>query len=151
MLVSNNEKFSPKTVHTNVYTLEGRKPRKIQALSRLISLDPFQSDTLVSFEKNQNPRLIVVEWEGQSPQIFLTGTLSSKIPVRYTLKVKKVDYKNHTAELVLKNRDFMADVWIYANSLGVHFNENFIHLLPGTHKIPFTFEKFTNNFNLMYR
>jgi len=35
--------------------------------------------------------------------------------------------------------------------LGVHFNENFIHLLPGTHKIPFTFEKFTNNFNLMYR
>ncbi len=151
ILVSNNEKFSPKTVHTNVYTLEGRKPRKIQALRRLISLDPFQSDTLVSYKKNEKLRLIVVEWEGQSPQIFLTGTLSSKIPVRYTLKVKKVDYKNHTAELVLKNRDFMADVWIYANSLGVHFNENFIHLLPGRHKIPFTFEKFTNNFNLMYR
>jgi len=151
MLVSNNEKFSPKKVHTNLYTLEGRKPRKIQALSRLISLDPFQSDTLVSYKKNEKPRLIAVEWEGQSPQIFLTGTLSSKIPARYTLKVKKVDYKNHTAELVLKNRDFMADVWIYANALGVHFNENFIHLLPGRHKIPFTFEKFTNNFNLMYR
>jgi beta-mannosidase len=59
-------------------------------------------------------------------------------PISITLE--NVDLVNKTAFLKVTIKSFLADFWIYSNSVGVRFDRNFLNLLPGTHLIKIHFK-----------
>jgi beta-mannosidase len=59
-------------------------------------------------------------------------------PISITLE--NVDLVNKTAILKVTIKSFLADFWIYSNSVGVRFDRNFLNLLPGTHLIKIHFK-----------
>ena len=70
---------------------------------------------------------------------------------KYLLSIENLDLTQKTGTLRLENTDFMADVWFYSSVLGVHFNNNFEHFLPGVHLIPFIFTDQIGDIKLMNR
>ena len=67
------------------------------------------------------------------------------------LEIVDIDSVAHSGILLLHNQSFMADVWLYSNEIGLKFCENFIHLLPGLHRISFTFDVKIGEIKLMHR
>jgi hypothetical protein len=40
---------------------------------------------------------------------------------------------NKTADILVKNSAFCADFWLFSSKMGISFDRNFVHLLPGEH------------------
>ena len=53
--------------------------------------------------------------------------------IKYSLE--SIDLVGKTANLVIENKSFVSDFWIYSDVLGVVFSENFMDYLPGKHVI----------------
>ena len=83
--------------------------------------------------------------------MFLIGRLAAGRKARYQITLTSVDTVAHQALLVLENEDFMADVWLFSDVPGIHFDSNFCHFLPGRHEISLTFESAVGSIKLMYR
>lgn len=60
---------------------------------------------------------------------------------RVSLELQQVDSSSETAVIVVTNEEFLADFWIYSMKLGVKFDSNFEHLLPGRHEFRIRFEE----------
>jgi hypothetical protein len=77
-----------------------------------------------------------------------TKALSKEIE----FQIKQVDLEKKVAILEVKNRSFLQDFWLYSMQLGVTFDKNFIHLLPGTHEFQISFEQVPtlNSFGMHY-
>jgi hypothetical protein len=58
-----------------------------------------------------------------------------------------------SAQIILKNEQFIADCWIFSKVKGVKFSENFENYLPGVHVIDISFEEQPkkDDFDVMYR
>jgi len=57
------------------------------------------------------------------------------------IELTEIDQVNKTAKVILKNSTYLRNAWIFSTVPGVHFNQNFIDLLPGEHVFEMTFEK----------
>ena len=77
---------------------------------------------------------------------------SDQIEPDVKLKLKHLNEKNSTAQLILKTNHFLPYCWIYSNKGGLLFDKNFIHLLPGKHVFNLTFKELPeqNDFNSMW-
>ncbi len=53
--------------------------------------------------------------------------------IKYSLE--SIDLVGKTANLVIENKSFISDFWIYSDVLGVVFSENFMDYLPGKHVV----------------
>ena len=53
--------------------------------------------------------------------------------IKYSLE--SIDLVGKTANLVIENKSFVSDFWIYSDVLGVVFSENFMDYLPGKHVV----------------
>ena len=150
-LLANNTEIHGEEIGTSVYSIEKEGVRLIKSERQMISLDNFKHALLFQQKSNASPCVVTVELPNKEMRLFLLGKLSSNRKVRYETQVLQIDFRNHKGILLLENTDFMADVWFYSTSPGVHFKSNFCHFLPGKHEIPFTFDTNLGEINLMYR
>ncbi len=51
-----------------------------------------------------------------------------------------VDAKENTGILMVENEQLVLDFWIYSSNSRLHFDYNFINLLPGKHVLKFTYD-----------
>lgn len=58
-----------------------------------------------------------------------------------TIFFKNVDEINKKATLVVKNKKYVRNFWLYSNKTGVRFSSNFVDLIPGSHEIEIQFEQ----------
>jgi beta-mannosidase len=56
-------------------------------------------------------------------------------------EIANIDADAQTAVLVVKNKEVIQDLWITSTKLGVHFDSNFVDLIPGEHRFEFTFRE----------
>ena len=84
--------------------------------------------------------LVRITLNGSYSRDFLVSKKKS-FPIQpIFITLENVDLVNKTAILKITNKSFLADFWIYSNSVGVRFDRNFLNLLPGTHLIKINFE-----------
>lgn len=117
--------------------LHGKKLRvgkfKIDSLVQKLELNQY-----INVDVEQ-PHLIHFSWESQNKsgsRDFLENynqadSLEGKVDVR----LKSLNLETNNAVLIVKNKNFLPYCWIYSNNAKVDFEKNYIHLLPGKHKI----------------
>jgi beta-mannosidase len=87
-----------------------------------------------------NDAVVRITLNGTYSRDFLISKKKS-FPIQpISITLENVDLVNKTAILKVTNKSFLADFWIYSNSVGVRFDRNFLNLLPGTHLIKITFK-----------
>lgn len=116
-----------------------------------VTLKNFEKQLIHHSQLGGPPKLIEVSLSDDLKQSFIVGDYPGNPNVKYSLAVKELDSIQRKGVLVLENDQFMADVWLYSNVTGVHFEVNFEHFLPGTHEIPFTFLENAGTIKLKYR
>jgi beta-mannosidase len=57
------------------------------------------------------------------------------------LELKDIDKATKTAKVVLTNAKYVRNIWIYSSVSGIHFDRNFMDLLPGAHEFEIHFDE----------
>lgn len=100
----------------------------------------YQESKLIWSGFPKNEQLIRVELSNGITRDFLIGPAPKKREVQIELSIKNVDKLNKTAEIWVKNSAFCADLWLFSQKIGITFDRNFVHLLPGEHLIHIQFK-----------
>ncbi len=130
-----------------VYNLEGVM---LSSSTQKLAIDYMEQISLGTF-KQQNQIVKVLVGNKYERSFLLSQQKSFQGNAKYLLSIENLDLTQKTGTLRLENTDFMADVWFYSSVLGVHFNRNFEHFLPGVHLIPFIFTNQIGDIKLMNR
>jgi len=130
-----------------VYNLDGVM---LSSSTQKLSIDYMEQILLGTF-KQQNQIVKVLVGNKYERSFLLSQQKSFQENAKYLLSIENIDLTQKTGTLRLENTDFMADVWFYSSVLGVHFNRNFEHFLPGVHLIPFIFTNQIGDIKLMNR
>jgi beta-mannosidase len=130
-----------------VYNLDGVM---LSSSTQKLSIDYMEQISLGTF-KQQNQVVKVLVGNKYERCFLLSQQKSFQENNKYLLSIENIDLTQKTGTLRLENTDFMADVWFYSSVLGVHFNRNFEHFLPGVHLIPFIFTNQIGDIKLMNR
>jgi beta-mannosidase len=130
-----------------VYNLDGVM---LSSSTQKLSIDYMEQILLGTF-KQQNQVVKVLVGNKYERCFLLSQQKSFQENNKYLLSIENIDLTQKTGTLRLENTDFMADVWFYSSVLGVHFNRNFEHFLPGVHLIPFIFTNQIGDIKLMNR
>ena len=150
-LVANNQVLKDDSVSASVFSIEARGVKKLSTENQIVSIDNFNHYLLYESGKESNPKAVEVVLPTGARRVFLIGRLAAGRKARYQITLTSVDTVAHQALLVLENEDFMADVWLFSDVPGIHFDSNFCHFLPGRHEISLTFESAVGSIKLMYR
>ena len=150
-LVANNQALKDDSVSTSVFSIEARGVKKLSTENQIVSIDNFIHYLLYESGKKSNPKAVEVVLPTGARRVFLIGRLAAGRKARYQITLTSVDTVAHQALLVLENEDFMADVWLFSDVPGIHFDSNFCHFLPGRHEISLTFESAVGSIKLIYR
>src|SRR3989338_813843 len=69
------------------------------------------------------------------------------------LKLSNVNLEEKTAQLEIKTTHFLKNAWFSSSLFGLRYDRNFVHLLPGTHRIQISFETVPKeeDFRLMWQ
>lgn len=59
----------------------------------------------------------------------------------FSFELENINEENKTAQIKITNTEFLADFWIYSSKTGIHFDKNFVHLLPGEHIFTISFSE----------
>ena len=130
-----------------VYNLDGVM---LSSSTQKLAIDYMEQISLGTF-KQQNQIVKVLVGNKYERSFLLSQQKSFQGNAKYLLSIENLDLTQKTGTLRLENSDFMADVWFYSSVLGVHFNNNFEHFLPGVHLIPFIFTDQIGDIKLMNR
>ena len=130
-----------------VYNLEGVM---LSSSTQKLAIDYMEQISLGTF-KQQNQIVKVLVGNKYERSFLLSQQKSFQGNAKYLLSIENLNLTQKTGTLRLENTDFMADVWFYSSVLGVHFNNNFEHFLPGVHLIPFIFTNQIGDIKLMNR
>ena len=130
-----------------VYNLDGVM---LSSSTQKLSIDYMEQILLGTF-KQQNQIVKVLVGNKYERSFLLSQQKSFQGTAKYLLSIENLDLTQNTGTLRLENTDFMADVWFYSSVLGVHFNRNFEHFLPGVHLIPFIFTNQIGDIKLINR
>ena len=130
-----------------VYNLDGVM---LSSSTQKLAIDYMEQISLGTF-KQQNQIVKVLVGNKYERSFLLSQQKSFQVNAKYLLSIENLDLTQKTGTLRLENSDFMADVWFYSSVLGVHFNNNFEHFLPGVHLIPFIFTNQIGDIKLMNR
>ena len=130
-----------------VYNLDGVI---LSTSTQKLAIDYMEQISLGTF-KQQNQIVKVLVGNKYERSFLLSQQKSFQGNAKYLLSIENLDLTQKTGTLRLENTDFMADVWFYSSVLGVHFNRNFEHFLPGVHLIPFIFTNQIGDIKLMNR
>ena len=130
-----------------VYNLDGVM---LSSSTQKLAIDYMEQISLGTF-KQQNQIVKVLVGNKYERSFLLSQQKSFEGNAKYLLSIENLDLTQKTGTLRLENTDFMADVWFYSSVLGVHFNNNFEHFLPGVHLIPFIFTNQIGDIKLMNR
>jgi beta-mannosidase len=57
------------------------------------------------------------------------------------LELQDIDKVTKTAKVVLTNAKYVRNIWIYSSVPGIHFDRNFIDLLPGKNEVEIHFDE----------
>ena len=95
----------------------------------------YQEHKLIWSVIPKNEQLIRVELSNGITRDFLVGPSPKKRAVQIDLAIKNVDKSNKTADILVKNSAFCADLWLFSQKTGITFDRNFVHLLPGEHLV----------------
>ena len=135
------------TVHSTVFDLTGKI---LFQQDKKIELKTFEQHQLIEacdLEKFADKNCLVqFEWislKGQQlirnyTQIPKKRSKCEESKVKITLL--SINETNKTAEIVIENKEFVADFWLQSSKKGVRFDTNFCHFLPGKHTIQIAFE-----------
>ena len=149
--VNSNENDYNARLTINVYSLNKSKCIMIDTTSVNLSVAGFGQFPLISYDSNGECNIIQVQRSNGVEEFFILGRLPKDRKVKYSLKLGPMDVGKKSGVLVLENKQFMANVWIFNEMNGVQLRSNFQHFLPGKHLIPFSFDGELGAFNLMYR
>ncbi len=130
-----------------VYNLDGVM---LSSSTQKLAIDYMEQISLGTF-KQQNQIVKVLVGNKYERSFLLSQQKSFQGNAKYLLSIENLNLTQKTGTLRLENTDFMADVWFYSSVLGVHFNNNFEHFLPGVHLIPFIFTDQIGDIKLMNR
>jgi beta-mannosidase len=114
----------------------------------------YQESKLIWSVIPKNEQLIRVELSNGITRDFLVGPAPKKRLVQIELKLENIDKINKKADILVKNSAFCADFWLFSAKSGISFDRNFVHLLPGEHKIKITYSDEIpeiKDFNYLYR
>lgn len=69
------------------------------------------------------------------------------------LSLCDVNLEEKTAQLEIKTTHFLKNAWISSSAFGLRYDRNFVHLMPGKHRIQISFETSPNqeDFRLMWQ
>jgi beta-mannosidase len=95
----------------------------------------YQENKLVWSVIPKHEQLVRVELSNGITRDFLIGPSPKKREVQIDLSIKNIDKNSKTAEIWVKNSAFCADFWLFSQKIGISFDRNFVHLLPGEHLI----------------
>lgn len=59
---------------------------------------------------------------------------------KINLQIEELDSKHKVAKLIVQTQEPLVDFWVFSEQQGLHFQENFKTLLPGTHVLEFTYQ-----------
>ncbi len=99
-----------------------------------------------SFSKDVNKSYTVhFEWNNalgvKQERWFSHLGLKHKKAVVKDLKysIENIDPINKTVTLIIENKAFLSNFWIFSDEVGVKFSENFMDYLPGKHSVKITY------------
>ena len=64
-----------------------------------------------------------------------------KTPLPPVVSNLVIDESSKSGTIQVTNTDILRDFWIFSNQIGVHFENNFVLLLPNTHTLRFTYSE----------
>ena len=110
---------------------------------RALSPLSITGETTLSYQENKlvwsvipkQEQLVRLELSNGITRDFLIGPSPKKREVQIDLSIKNIDKNSKTAEIWVKNSAFCADFWLFSQKIGISFDRNFVHLLPGEHLI----------------
>lgn len=130
-----------------VFDLEGKELFK-NNVSQLIKGNEAEKicDTCLKNELVNKNCVIQFNWKNKEG-VEKTRTFS-QLPVTYniaqfddvTVVLKNIDENAKKATLLVKNKKYVRNFWLYSNTVGVKFSSNFMDLIPGNHEIEIQFE-----------
>ena len=134
-----------------VYNLDGLL---LSSSTQKIAIDYMEQISLGTFkQQNQIVKVLVGNKYERSFLLSQQKSFQGNAKALIALKLNDIDTINRTAVIEVDNDKFLADFWLYSKDLGVHLDNNFIHLLPGKHFFTITFESIPllTDFNYKFR
>ena len=134
-----------------VYNLDGVM---LSSSTQKIAIDYMEQISLGTFkQQNQIVKVLVGNKYERSFLLSQQKSFQGNAKALIALKLNDIDTINRTAVIEVDNDKFLADFWLYSKDLGVHLDNNFIHLLPGKHFFTITFESIPllTDFNYKFR
>lgn len=150
-----NHNGKPFNITIEVYSLQGKLISKTQ---KSLTAN-YMEDSMIGTYTTQN-QFVKVKLENDYERSFLISHQKSfqsskkNAPkVNVEISLQQIDTLHNTATVIVKNNAFVADFWLYSKVNGVHYDNNFISLLPGTHSFKISFDKIPRleDFNFNYR
>ncbi len=141
-LVSDSPEQFKCTVKYTIFDLKGKKETDsiIYLTVKQGSVEELLNSNIQNFPSDKS-YMVHFEWKnaagsGQDRWFSHVSEKQKKTAaknIKYSLE--SIDLVGKTANLVIENKSFVGDFWIYSDVLGVAFSENFVNYLPGKHVI----------------
>lgn len=95
-------------------------------------------DCLIKFTWTNN---LNKELEFTDLHLIKNSTETLKTPSAPIVSSLVIDKSTKSGTVLVSNLDILRDFWIFTKQIGVHFENNFVLLLPGTHTLRFTYSE----------
>ena len=144
-------KESAVQVVIEVYNLDGVM---LSSSTQKLAIDYMEQISLGTFkQQNQIVKVLVGNKYERSFLLSQQKSFQGNVKALIAIKLNDIDTINRTAVIEVDNDKFLADFWLYSKDLGVHLDNNFIHLLPGKHFIKINFQNtpIIADFSFKYR
>lgn len=91
---------------------------------------------VIRFKWNNEDGEYITRVFSQVPKAYVKADSSDVM-----IKIKELDPTNKKATILIKNKKYLRNFWLYSSVPGVKFNTNFIDLLPGSNEFEIEFEE----------
>ena len=126
----------------------------LSSSTQKLAIDYMEQISLGTFkQQNQIVKVLVGNKYERSFLLSQQKSFQGNVKALIAIKLNDIDTINRTAVIEVDNDKFLADFWLYSKDLGVHLDNNFIHLLPGKHFIKINFQNtpIIADFSFKYR
>ncbi len=147
-LVSDQPDTFQLDLHYTIYSLKGKELLKGK-LQKSISGNTSEKICHSCIDKKLDSENFVIQFTWNDAKGNKHARTFSHLPkpvekarisdVKFQLT--EVDPMGKTAKVVLTNSEYLRNAWIYSTKSGIHFDQNFIDLLPGTHEFHIQFRE----------
>lgn len=127
-------------IKVETFSLNGKLVQTVETSKEINFQDKIEVWN-ASTSKYTNHVLIRVSLDSAYSREFLVSKRKTFSKSVVSMSLENINSTTKTFELKVTNSAFCADFWLFSMKQGIHFDQNFMNLLPGTHIIKGTFKE----------